>query len=199
MFTGLVQDIGVVRGLEKTGGLRLVIETGLPEKDYGLGASVSCAGCCLTVVEYGAGWFAVEVSPETLSKTTLGAWVVGRKINLEAALRMGDALGGHMVSGHVDGVATIHAMTPDGDSYSVSFLVHDAFRRFIAPKGSVTLDGVSLTVNEFKNNVLTVNMIPHTWAHTTFQFTKAGDHVNLEVDLMARQIVQFLEARDGTF
>ncbi len=198
MFTGLICDVGRVRTVQKTGDWRYVIETHLPERDYIGGASVACNGCCLTVVGCGAGWFAVEVSAESLSKTTLGQWETGLRLNLEPALRVGDSLGGHIVSGHVDGVAHILKIRPDGESHRLEIVVPEDLKAFIAPKGSVTLDGISLTVNGVHDAVFDVNIIPHTWAHTTLCDRQAGETLNLEIDMLARYMARLVEVRRGT-
>ncbi|MBV8594134.1 MAG: riboflavin synthase, partial [Caulobacteraceae bacterium] len=158
-----------------------------------IGASVSHAGCCLTVVEKGPGWFAVEVSGETLAMTTLGAWAPGRRVNLERAARLGDELGGHIVSGHVDGVGEVMEVTPEGGSHRVRIRAPQPLHRFIAPKGSITVEGVSLTVNEVEGDVFGVNLIPHTWEVTTLRDLKAGDLVNLEIDMLARYLARWRE------
>lgn len=194
MFTGLITDIGILRaGEDADDGARFEIETKLPVADMPTGASVACSGACLTVVEKGENWFAVDVSGETLSKTTLGDWRPGRRINLEGALKLGDELGGHLVSGHVDGVARVTDRRADGDSIRFTVAPPQALARFIAPKGSVTLDGVSLTVNEVEADGFGVNIIPHTAEMTTFGDLKPDDRVNLEVDMLARYVARLLE------
>ena len=193
MFTGIITDIGRVRSIERRGDTRIEIETAYDTHDIDIGASVACSGPCLTVVEKGAGWFAVEASAETLSRTTLGGWSVGTRVNLERALRVGDELGGHIVSGHVDAVARILDTRPEGDSVRFDFEVPDAFRSFIAAKGSIALDGVSLTVNEVDGNRFGVNVISHTRACTTFGERVAGEAVNMEIDMMARYVARLME------
>ena len=158
-----------------------------------MGASVACSGCCLTVVEKGADWFAVEVSGETLDKTHLGDWQQGWRINLELSLKLGDELGGHLVYGHVDGVGTIVSMTPEGGSMRFLFEAPPELARFVASKGSVAIDGISLTVNEVEGNRFGVNIIPHTQAVTTLGQAKPGQRVNLEVDMLARYVQRLLE------
>lgn len=197
MFTGIVTDIGRVRARRPAGGgrdARFEIETAFATGEIAIGASICCAGCCLTVVETGPGWFAVEVSGETLSRTTLGEWQPGRRINLERALRLGDELGGHIVSGHVDGLATIAAMRPEQGSMRYVLEVDLALGRYVAPKGSVALDGVSLTVNEVEDagagTRFGVNLIPHTQAATTFGAAAPGQRVNMEVDMLARYVAR---------
>ena len=188
MFTGIITDVGSVRAIEQRGDTRIEIETRFDTHDIDIGASIACSGPCLTVVEKGRGWFAVEASAETLAKTTLGGWTVGTKVNLERALKVGDELGGHIVSGHVDGVATILDTRPEGDSVRFEFEAPAALKRFIAPKGSVALDGVSLTVNEVDDARFGVNIIHHTQTETTFGQRGKGDRVNLEIDMLARYV-----------
>lgn len=192
MFTGIVQDIGSVRSIEKQGDWRIVIDTGLDLSRTLIGASIACSGCCLTVVEKEERVFAVNVSAESLSKTTIGGWITGTKINLEPALKMGDELGGHMVSGHIDGLAMIKTIEKEGDSYRLTIEAPEALLRFIAPKGSVTLDGVSLTVNEAQGSVFGVNIIPHTWEKTTLGLKAAGDSLNIEIDMLARYVARMM-------
>ena len=198
MFTGIVTAVGEVVRLDRRGDTRIEIAAPFAAETIALGASIACAGCCLTVVERrpeGAGAvFAVEVSAETLSKTTLGDWRLGTRINLERALKLGDELGGHLVSGHVDGIAEVLSVTPEGDSHRFRFRAPPALARFIAPKGSVCLDGTSLTVNEVDGAGFGVNIIPHTAAVTTWGTTRAGDRVNLEIDMLARYVARLAEA-----
>jgi riboflavin synthase len=190
MFTGIVTDVGRVRAILPGGDTRLEIETKLPLGDLALGASIACSGACLTVIDKGDGWFAVEASAETLARTTLGGWRPGGRVNLERALKFGDELGGHLVSGHVDGVALIVERRPEGGSLRYAFEVPAALARFIAPKGSVALDGVSLTVNEVEGSRFGVNIIPHTQARTTFDTAWPGDSLNIEIDLLARYVAR---------
>jgi riboflavin synthase len=192
MFTGIVTDVGRVRSIAKRGDTRIEIETAYDTHDIELGASIACSGPCLTVVEKGAGWFAVEASAETLARTTVGGWQPGTRVNLERALRVGDELGGHIVSGHVDGVARILDTRPEGDSVRFEFEAPAALKRFIAPKGSVALDGVSLTVNAVEDARFGVNVISHTRACTTFGDRKPGDPVNVEIDMLARYVGRLL-------
>jgi riboflavin synthase len=192
MFTGIVTDIGTLREIRAGGDTTFIIGTKLDTGDLALGASVACAGVCLTVIERGADWFAVQASAETLARSTLKDWRVGTGINLERALKAGDELGGHLVSGHVDAMAEIVERRAEGDSQRFSFRVPDAFAAAIAPKGSVALDGVSLTVNEVQGNRFGVNLIPHTLAYTTFGAAKVGDRVNLEIDTLARYVARLL-------
>ena len=192
MFTGIVTDLGRVRALEKRGDTRIVIETAFDTAGIDLGASIACSGPCLTVVGKGPGWFAVDASAETLARTTLGGWVEGTPVNLERAMRVGDEPGGHIVSGHVDGVAAVLDTSPEGDSVRFRFAAPPAFERFISPKGSVALDGASLTVNEVDGATFGVNIIPHTLRRTTFGTLGAGDRVNFEVDTIARYVARLL-------
>lgn len=193
MFTGIITDLGKVRSVERRGDTRFQIETAYPLDQVAIGASIACNGCCLTVVDKGEGCFSVDVSAESLSKTTLGDWSEGAPVNLERALALGEELGGHLVTGHVDGVAEVTEKAREGDSWRFSFRAPAALARFIAPKGSVCLNGVSLTVNEVSDEaegsaVFGVNIIPHTAEVTTFGTTGAGDRVNLEIDLLARYL-----------
>jgi len=194
MFTGIVTDIGRVRSVQRTErDWRYEIETVWDTTTIDLGASIAHAGCCLTVTEKGDGWFAVEVSGETLSKTKLAEWSEGSRINLERAAKLGDELGGHIVSGHVDGLGMVASITPEGGSHRIRFEAPEPLHRFIAPKGSITVDGVSLTVNEVEGRVFGVNIIPHTWETTTLGSLKVGDKVNLEIDMLARYLARWQE------
>ncbi len=194
MFTGIVTDIGRVRVVRDTErDRRFEIATGYDASTLDIGASVSHAGCCLTVVEKGPDWFAVEVSAETLSRTNLAAWAPGTPVNLERAARLGDELGGHLVSGHVDGVGEVVTVTPEGGSRRVRIRAPAPLHRFIAPKGSIAVDGVSLTVNEVEGDTFGVNLIPHTWEVTTLGGLQPGDRVNLEIDVLARYAARWLE------
>lgn len=195
MFTGLITDIGEVRQVERSGDVRFVIGTAYDMTAIAIGASIACSGACLTVVEKGEGRFAVDVSAETLACTTLGSWEPGRRINLEQSLRLGAELGGHLVQGHVDGVAVVTDRRPDGDSLRFSFDAPGDLAGFIARKGSVALDGVSLTVNEVEGIGFGVNIIPHTAQQTTFGALREGDRVNLEVDLLARYVARLQSAQ----
>lgn len=192
MFTGIVTDLGKIRSIEKQGDTRIEIETSYDMDDVDIGASIACSGPCLTVIEKGPGWFAVEASAETLDKTGLGDWAVGTTVNLERAMRIGDELGGHIVSGHVDAVAQIVDMQPEGDSVRFTFEAPEEFAKYIAPKGSVSLDGVSLTVNEVQGNRFGVNIISHTQGETTFGSRKVGDRINMEIDTIARYVARIL-------
>jgi len=192
MFTGIVTDLGKIRSIEKRGDTRIEIETTYDMDDVDIGASIACSGPCLTVIEKGPGWFAVEASAETLDKTGLGDWEVGTPINLERAMRIGDELGGHIVSGNVDAVAKIVDMQPEGDSMRFMFEAPAEFAKYIAPKGSVSLDGVSLTVNEVQESRFGVNIISHTQGETTFGSRKVGDRINMEIDTIARYVARIL-------
>lgn len=194
MFTGIVTDVGRVRAVRDTNrDRRFEIETAFDLSTIDLGASVAHAGCCLTVVEKGQDWFAVEVSGETLAVTTLGDWREGRRVNLERAAKVGDELGGHIVSGHVDGVGEVLSVDEEGGSHRVRIRVPRPLHRFVAPKGSITVEGVSLTVNEVEDDVFGVNLIPHTWDVTTLGELRPGARVNLEIDMLARYLARWRE------
>ncbi|MCP9481331.1 riboflavin synthase [Shimia sp. CNT1-13L.2] len=193
MFTGIITDIGVVRELEKRGDLRARIGTSYDTAGIDMGASIASDGVCLTVIELGDDWYDVEISAETVSKTNLGDWEVGKRLNLERALKVGDELGGHIVSGHVDGVAEIIAMQDEGDSTRVTLRAPEALAKFIAPKGSVALNGTSLTVNEVEGCDFGINFIPHTKEATTWGDAKVGDRINLEIDTLARYVARLAE------
>lgn len=199
MFTGIVTDVGTVRSAEQRGDLRLVIGTSYDMDTVDLGASIACSGVCLTVVDKGNDWFAVDVSGETLSKTAADHWREGAKLNLERSLRLGDELGGHIVTGHIDAVAEVADRRPEGDSARIEISVPEALAAMIAAKGSITLDGVSLTVNEVRDSAgdthFTVNIIPHTAQHTTLGALRQGQQLNVEVDVLARYIGRMLAAR----
>ena len=200
MFTGIITDIGTIAKVTQSGDTRFDLLTAYDTDTIDLGASISHSGVCLTVVEKGKGadgdWFAVEASKETLDVTSAGKWQEGTKLNLERALKMGDELGGHIVSGHVDGLAEITAITPEGDSQRYTFKTTSALMPFIAPKGSVTLDGTSLTVNEVEGPTFGVNLIPHTQEVTTWGLSKVGDIVNLEIDVLARYVARLKQAEE---
>ena len=194
MFTGIVTDVGRVRAVRDTNrDRRIEVETAYDLATVPIGASIAHAGCCLTVVEKGEGWFAVEVSGESLAKTTLGRWTQGTRVNLERPTRAGDELGGHIVSGHVDGVGEIVSIASEGGSHRVQIRAPRPLHRFIAPKGSIAVEGVSLTVNEVEDDVFGVNLIPHTWDATTLNQLQAGDPVNLEIDMLARYLARWQE------
>ena len=190
MFTGIVTDLGEVRAVDARGDARFTIAAPFDCDAVAIGASIACSGACLTVVDKGAEWFAVDVSAETLRCTTLGAWRAGTKINLERSLKVGDELGGHIVLGHVDGVATLTARDPVGDSERFAFTAPDDLARFIAPKGSVAIDGVSLTVNHVDGSTFDINLIPHTLGCTILGTAAPGDGVNLEIDVLARYVAR---------
>ncbi len=196
MFTGIVTDIGEIVSVDpggKEGDRRFVIATKHDMAPIAIGASIACSGCCLTVIEKEAGRFAVEVSAESLAKTHLGDWQVGSRLNLELSLKLGDELGGHLVYGHVDGVGRIAAMTPEGGSVRFVFEAPPELARFVAAKGSIAIDGISLTVNEVEGNRFGVNVISHTQAVTTLGQARVGQRVNLEVDMLARYVARLLE------
>ena len=193
MFTGLVTDIGTVRKAEQRGDLRLVIATAYPLAEIPLGASIACSGVCLTVVDKGEDWFAVDVSAETVSRTAGGSWRQGARLNLERALRLGDELGGHLVTGHVDAVGEVVEVRSEGASTRVTLALPPELAPFVAEKASITLDGVSLTVNDFidrpgKGPLLSVNIIPHTAEHTTLGEIATGRQLNVEIDVLARYL-----------
>lgn len=194
MFTGIITDIGEVTRVEMRGDLHARIGTSYDMAAVDLGASIACNGICLTVVDKGAGWFDVDISAESIAKTNIMqgnvAWPVGTKLNLERALKLGDELGGHIVSGHVDGVAKVVSTLDEGESTRFVFEAPTALARFIAPKGSVALNGTSLTVNDVEGCTFGVNIIPHTKAHTTWHAVRAGDMVNLEIDTLARYVAR---------
>lgn len=190
MFTGIITDIGEVQELEQRGDLRARIKTRYDMASVDMGASIASDGVCLTVIEKGADWYDVEISAETVSKTNLSDWAVGRHVNLERALKVGDELGGHIVSGHVDGVAEVVAMVDEGDSTRVTLRAPAELAKYIAPKGSVALNGTSLTVNEVDGCDFGINFIPHTKDNTTWGRVKMGDRINLEIDTLARYVAR---------
>jgi len=196
MFTGIITDIGVVRTVEMRGDMRARIGCSYDMAGVDMGASIASDGVCLTVVAKGDDWYDVDISAETLSKTNIGSngWQVGKRLNLERALRVGDELGGHIVSGHVDGVARIVSAVDDGDSLRLTFEAPPELARFVAPKGSVALNGTSLTVNEVNGNRFGINLIPHTQQVTTWGDAAEGDAVNLEIDTLARYVARLAEA-----
>jgi len=195
MFTGIVTDIGEVIDLEMRGDIKARIKTAYDTDTIDEGASIACDGVCLTVIEIGADWFDVEISAETVSKTNVGMkkWFAGKRLNLERALKLGDELGGHIVSGHVDGVAMVINMADEGDSTRITIKAPSDLGKFIAPKGSVTLNGTSLTVNEVSGDTFGVNLIPHTKQVTTWGDVKTGDALNLEIDTLARYVARLAE------
>lgn len=199
MFTGIVSALGTIRSITPMGqgaDMRVVIAAPWPDlSSIAMGASIACSGCCLTVVELGSDYFAVDASAETLSKTTLGNWKPGTRVNLERALKLGDELGGHIVSGHVDGVGRAVSATPENGSIRWVFEVPPDLARFIAPKGSVAIEGVSLTVNEVTGHRFGVNIIPHTASVTGFATLRPDDQVNIEIDMLARYVARLAEFR----
>jgi riboflavin synthase len=196
MFTGIVSDIGTITTVESRGDTRIVVATAYETAGIDLGASISCSGVCLTVVDKSApgapGWFAVDVSGETISRTAQGQWTEGRRLNLERAMKLGDELGGHIVTGHVDGIAEVVDVRPEGDSKRIGFSVSRDLAPFVATKGSITIDGVSLTVNSVDDHAdsthFSVNVIPHTQAMTTLGALEPGQAVNIEIDVLARYL-----------
>nr|WP_310524222.1 riboflavin synthase [Polymorphobacter sp.] len=198
MFTGIITDIGQISAVEPRGDLRVTIATGYDTAGLAIGASVACSGVCLTVVAKAEGQFSVDVSGETQGCTAAGQWVAGRRLNLERALKVGDELGGHIVTGHVDAVGTVISADPDGDSTRIAIQVPKDIAPFVAPKGSICLDGVSLTVNTVSDNaagaIFTINVIPHTASWTTFDTIKAGDQLNIEIDVLARYLSRMKQA-----
>lgn len=210
MFTGIITDIGRVQDIKKTkDGRRVAIRTAYAEGALKEGASIACSGVCLTVVGSGVDvvmaedgtdihmhWFAADVSKETLERSTLGSWCGGDRVNLERGLKVGDALDGHLVSGHVDGVAVVEAIEPVGDAWECTFSVPKELQKFIAEKGSVALDGVSLTVNQVDGERFSVMVVPYTFTHTIFQYMQPKDVVNVEIDMLARYVARLLRVRD---
>lgn len=197
MFTGIITDIGEVSKIEMRGDLHARVSTRYDMASVDLGASIACNGICLTVVAKGAGWFDVDISAESIAKTNIMqgnvAWPLGTKLNLERALKLGDELGGHIVSGHVDGVAKVVSVLDEGESTRFVFAAPNSLARFIAPKGSVALNGTSLTVNDVEGSQFGVNIIPHTKAHTTWSAVQVGDVINLEIDTLARYVARLAE------
>lgn len=200
MFTGIITDIGTITSAEQRGDLRLAVACGYDMDSVAIGASIACSGVCLTVVEKGDGWFAVDASAETISRTARGLWAKGSRLNLERALKVGDELGGHIVTGHVDGVGEIVASDQVGDSWRVTVAAPSAMAPYIAAKGSITVDGVSLTVNEIVDQAdgsahFALNIIPHTAAMTTFDALPVGRMLNLEIDVLARYLKRLEDLR----
>lgn len=195
MFTGIITDIGTITAIEQQGDLRARIQTRYDTARIDMGASIASDGVCLTVVDLGPDWYDVQISAETVDKTNIGGngWHIGKRVNLERALKVGDELGGHIVSGHVDGVAKVVAVQDEGDSTRVTLRAPDALARFIAPKGSVALNGTSLTVNEVDGTDFGINFIPHTKTVTTWGDVAVGDLVNLEIDTLARYVARLTE------
>jgi len=198
MFTGLIEDLGTVRELQRQSSrVRLAVDTAIPAAELQLGESIAVNGICLTVVAIGGGGFLADVSPETLERSTLGALAAGSRVNLERALRLSDRLGGHLVSGHVDAIATISERVQDRNAVRFTFRMPAEVNRFVAEKGSVAIDGISLTVNAVTEDSFAVAVIPHTLAMTTLQEKKSGDRVNIETDLLARYVARLLEGGEG--
>ncbi len=200
MFTGITTDIGTVRTAEQRGDLRVTIACGYDMATVDLGASIACSGVCLTIVDKGDDWFAVDVSGETRSRTAAGLWSEGSRLNLERSLRVGDELGGHIVAGHVDGVAEVIGICPEGGSSRIGVRAPDGLAQYIAPKGSIALDGVSLTVNDVReaedgSTHFSVNIIPHTARITTFDNVAAGRQLNVEIDVIARYLERMIAGR----
>ncbi|WP_171210140.1 MULTISPECIES: riboflavin synthase [unclassified Ruegeria] len=193
MFTGIVTDIGTIAELDQQGDLRARIRTGYDTNGIDIGASIASDGVCLTVIALGPDWYDVQISAETVSKTNLDTWSLGKRVNLERALKVGDELGGHIVSGHVDGVAEVIAVKDEGDSTRVTLRAPKDLARFIAPKGSVALNGTSLTVNDVDGCDFGINFIPHTKEVTTWGDVAVGDRVNLEIDTLARYVARLAE------
>jgi riboflavin synthase len=195
MFTGIITDVGEIIQLEKKGDLRARIQTNYDAKGIAFGASIACDGICLTAVDFGDNWFDVEISAETVSKTIIGTglWKISHKVNLERSLKVGDELGGHIVSGHVDGIAKVSSIKDEGDSTRFEFEAPRELARFIAPKGSVALNGTSLTVNEVKDGKFGINLVPYTKKVTSWDTTQVGDPINLEIDTLARYVARLAE------
>lgn len=200
MFTGIVTDIGIIDRIEPRGDARVIVRTGYPTGEIALGASVACSGVCLTVVDKGVNWLAFDVSAETMRRSAPGQWTAGRRLNLERALKVGDELGGHIVTGHVDGIAQVAAITPEGDSWQTIFAIDRTLAPFVAAKGSIAIDGVSLTVNEVTDQSdgsaqFGINLIPHTRAVTTLGDLAVGSAVNVEIDVLARYLRRMEQLR----
>ena len=200
MFTGIVTDVGTIAAIEKRGDTRVRIATAYDTESVDMGASIACSGVCLTVVDKGPGWFAVDVSGETISRTATDMWAEGRKLNLERSLRLGDELGGHIVTGHVDGVGTVLGLCPEGDSIRIGIQAPSALAPYLAAKGSITVEGVSLTVNEITDQPdetihFALNIIPHTAEVTTLGGLAQGQAVNLEIDVLARYLGRMEQLR----
>jgi len=197
MFTGIITDVGTVQLVQKRGDTMIKIATAYDPATIAIGASIACSGPCLTVTgkggREGEAWFSVEASAETLSKTTLGSWTTGTRVNLERSLKVGEEIGGHIVSGHVDGVGEVVSVAPEGDSTRIRIKAPKQLAKFIAAKGSIALEGTSLTVNDVDGALLGVNIIPHTAKVTTWGSIKAGDKVNIEIDMLARYLARLKE------
>lgn len=198
MFTGIITDIGTIRSVGDNGDTRIVVDSDYDSASIAMGASIACSGVCLTVVDKGPGWVAFDVSGETVSRTAEGQWTVGRRLNLERALKIGEELGGHIVTGHVDGIGTVVDIAPEGGSHRVAIRAPASLAPYIAAKGSITVDGVSLTVNTVTDDpdgssVFGLNIIPHTWTVTAFGDLQVGQAVNLEIDVLARYLARMRE------
>ena len=193
MFTGIITDVAKVRKIHRTGDTRFEFTSNIDTHNFEVGASIACSGTCLTIIEYGNNWFATNVSEETLSKTTMVYWEVGTPVNIERPLKASDELGGHIVSGHIDGTGKVSSIKKRGDSIHFWFQLDKELMKFIAIKGSVAVDGVSLTINDIIDNKFSVNVIPHTQFNTTFGVIRIGDDVNVEVDMLARYLARFKE------
>ena len=194
MFTGIIIDVGSVKDIVLNEiGYSLKIETTFNTEDILIGASIACNGACLTVVEKGNNWFSADVSGETLDCTSLGDWSINTRVNIETALKAGDELGGHLVQGHVDGIGSLVACVSEGENHRLTIKTESEIIEFIASKGSIAVDGVSLTVNEIHFNQFGVNIIPHTWKNTNFSYLKINDKVNLEIDIVARYVARLME------
>jgi len=195
MFTGLITDIGTIQSVTSTNTKDRRLRIATQYRNIALGASIACSGACMTAVELGEDWFEVEVSVESLDKTTIATWQEGTRINLERSLKLGDEMGGHIVSGHVDGLVTLFSVNPEDGYYTLTFEAPNEFLPLIARKGSVTLDGIALTVNDITDNKFTVMIIPHTWSNTTLGDRKAGDKVHLEIDMLARYVARLQDVQ----
>ena len=195
MFTGIITDQGTITSIDKQGDWKIRIQTGFDMGPVPIGASIACSGVCLTVVEKDTNSFLVQVSQETLNKTAIGSWEEGQKINLEQSLKMGDELGGHLVFGHVDGLAEVVSITPTGDSRHVVVRLPNELKHFAAAKGSIALDGISLTVNNVRDDLVDLMIIPHTWAVTSWGDLKVGQKIHMEIDMLARYVARIMDAK----
>ena len=202
MFTGIITDIGTIEAIEQRGDLRVRIATAYDTDTIDIGASIACSGACLTVVQKGAGWFAVDISAESVARTGPERWQAGGRINLERALKIGDELGGHIVTGHVDDVGVVRSVEAEGDSERVTIAVPESLAPYLAPKGSITVEGVSLTVNDVRDlpdgTMFGINIIPHTAAMTTLSELAPGKSVNLEIDILSRYLARMQDYKKIT-
>lgn len=203
MFTGIITDVGMIERVEERGDTRVVIQTAFDTSTIDFGASIACSGVCLTVVDKGPSWFAVDISGETMRRTAQGDWATGRRLNLERAMKLGDELGGHIVTGHVDGLGTIVGIVPDGDSRKITISLPSTLAPYVAAKGSITVDGVSLTVNDVADQAdgsthFSINLIPHTQSVTTLGALTPGRAVNIEIDVLARYLFRMEQYRSLT-